>query len=59
VPARKTYGGVEMYFHVFLTVAVEVQEWLASRSGHLCPGKKHPVSHSTGSWVGNMFVLEA
>jgi hypothetical protein len=36
----KTYGGVEVQLHVFLTTALDVGEWSALRPGHLYPHGK-------------------
>jgi hypothetical protein len=38
----KTYGGMEVYIHVFLTSALAGGEWLASRPGHFTPGETAP-----------------
>jgi hypothetical protein len=35
--AVKTYGGVDVYTHVFLTSALVGGEWLASRLGRFTP----------------------
>jgi hypothetical protein len=47
----KTYGGVEVQLHAFLTLALDGGEWLAS-----CPSSsilgKSPGIHLTESWVG-------
>jgi hypothetical protein len=42
----KAYGGVEVYIHVFLTLALDGGEWSASRPGHFTPS-----THSIGDWV--------
>jgi len=34
----KTYDGVEVYFHAFLTLALCGGKWLVSRSGHFTLG---------------------
>jgi hypothetical protein len=34
----KTYWGVEVWMHAFLTLALDGGEWLASRSGRFTPG---------------------
>jgi hypothetical protein len=36
----KTYEGVEVEFHPFLTSAIDGSEWLASHSGRLSPVKE-------------------
>jgi len=49
--SMKTYGGVDMYLHVFLTSVVDGGEWSASRSSHFTPGEEIPVIHWIGDWV--------
>jgi hypothetical protein len=44
--AVKTYWGVEVLLHAFLTLAVGGGEWSASFSGHFAPG-----AHCMGGWV--------
>jgi len=44
----KTYGKVEVWFHVFLTMALDGYEWSASRLGRVNPGERP----WTGGWVG-------
>jgi hypothetical protein len=39
----KTYGGVEIQPHAFLTSALDGGEWLASRPGHFTPRETAPV----------------
>jgi hypothetical protein len=36
----KAYWGVEVKIHGFLTLALDVGEWSASRSGRFAPGKE-------------------
>jgi hypothetical protein len=38
----KAYGGVDVYIHVYLTLALAGGEWLASRPGRFIPGKRAP-----------------
>jgi hypothetical protein len=38
-----TYRGVEVYLHVFFTLAPDRGEWSASRPGRFTPGKELPV----------------
>jgi hypothetical protein len=45
----KTYGGVHVYIHIFLTSALDGGEWWASRPGRLTPGERAPGTHSI--WV--------
>jgi hypothetical protein len=47
----KTYGGVDVYIHVFLTSALVEGEWSASRSVRFIPGKASG-THWIGGWVG-------
>jgi hypothetical protein len=39
----KTYGGVDVWLHEFLTLALDGHEWSASRSGRFTPAKEPPV----------------
>jgi hypothetical protein len=39
----KTYGGVDIWIHVFLTSALVVCEWSDSRFGRFTPGERAPV----------------
>jgi hypothetical protein len=39
----KTYGGVDVYIHVFLTSALVEGEWLDSRPGRFTPGERAPL----------------
>jgi hypothetical protein len=47
----KTYGGVDVLTHVFLTSALVGDEWSASRPDRLTPGERVPRTHWTGGWV--------
>jgi hypothetical protein len=49
----KTYGGVEVQLHVFLSSALEEGVWLALRPGDTAPG-----THCTGGWVGPRVGLD-
>jgi hypothetical protein len=40
----KTYGGVDVWIHVFLTSALVVGEGSASRPGRFIPEERAPVS---------------
>jgi hypothetical protein len=44
----KTYGGVNVQFHAFLTSALDVGEWPSSRPGHFTPEERVPGTHWTG-----------
>jgi hypothetical protein len=46
----KTYGGIDLYIHIFLTTALVV--WSTSRLGHFTPEERAPGTHSIGGWVG-------
>jgi hypothetical protein len=46
-----TYGGVDVYIHVFLTSAVVGGEWSASLPGRLTPGT-HWIGGSVGPRAG-------
>jgi hypothetical protein len=39
----RTYGGVDVYIHIFLTSALVGGEWSASRLCRFTPGKEPPV----------------
>jgi hypothetical protein len=43
----KTYGGVDVETHVFLTLALVGGEWSGSLPGRFTPG-----THWIGVWVG-------
>jgi hypothetical protein len=47
----KTYGGVNVYIHIFLTSALVGGEWLVSRPGRFTPGEIAPGTHCIGGWV--------
>jgi hypothetical protein len=49
----KTYGGVDVYIHVFLTLALVGSEWSASR-----PGLFTPDTFLIGCWVGPRTSLD-
>jgi hypothetical protein len=48
----KTYGGVEVQIHIFLTLALDGGELSTPRSGCFTPGERAPVTHWIGDWVG-------
>jgi hypothetical protein len=48
----KTYGGLDVYSHAFLTSALVGGEWSATRPGHFTPGERVPGTHWIGGWVG-------
>jgi hypothetical protein len=47
----KTYGGVDVQTHVFLTSALVGGEWSASRPDRFIPWKISPGTHWIGGWV--------
>jgi hypothetical protein len=47
----KTYGGVDVQIHIFLTSALVGSEWSASRPCRLTPGETAPGTHFIGGWV--------
>jgi hypothetical protein len=48
----KVYGGVEVYIHIFLTLALVGGEWSASCPCHFTPRESGPRTHWIGSLVG-------
>jgi len=49
----KAYWGVEVYLHAFLTSALDLGEWSASRPGRFTPRERAPGTHWIGGWVGS------
>jgi hypothetical protein len=47
----KTYGGVDVWTHVFLTSALDGGECSASRPGIFTPVERAPSTHWIGGWV--------
>jgi hypothetical protein len=47
----KAYGGVDVWIHIFLTSALVVGEWSASRPGYFTPGERAPDAQWIGGWV--------
>jgi hypothetical protein len=47
----KTYGGVDVYIHVFLTSVLVGDEWSASCSCSFIPGERALGNHCIGGWV--------
>jgi hypothetical protein len=47
-----TYGGVDVYIHVFLNWALGRGEWSASRLGKFIPVEKAPCTYWIGCWLG-------
>jgi hypothetical protein len=48
----KTYWGVDVQIHVFLTSAVAGGELSASHPSRFTPGESAPGTHWIGGWVG-------
>jgi hypothetical protein len=48
----KTYGGVDIYIHIFLTSALVGGEWSASSPCRCTLGERAPGTHGIGGWVG-------
>jgi hypothetical protein len=48
----KTFGGVDILIHVFLTSALVEGEWSASRPCRFTIGESVPSTHWVGGWVG-------
>jgi hypothetical protein len=47
----KAYGGMDVEMHIFLTSALGLGEWSASRPGHFTPGERAHGVHWIGGWV--------
>jgi hypothetical protein len=47
----KTYGGVDVQIHVFLTSALVGGEWSASHPGLFTPGERAPGTHWIEGWM--------
>jgi hypothetical protein len=54
----KAYLGVEVQLHSW-TLALDGDEWLASRPGRFTPRERAPVTHCIGGWVSPRTVLDA
>jgi hypothetical protein len=50
--AMKTYWGVEVWHHTFLTSKLDGGEWSASRPGRFSPRERVSGTHWIGCWVG-------
>jgi hypothetical protein len=55
----KTYGGVDVWIHVFLTSALVRGAWSASRPDRFTPGEGAPCTHCIEGWVGPRVGLDA
>jgi hypothetical protein len=47
----KTYGGVDVQIHIFLTLALTGGEWSASCPGRFTPRERASSTHWIGGWV--------
>jgi hypothetical protein len=54
----KTYGGVDVQIHVFLTSALVGGEWSASLPGRVTPGEMAPGIRWIGGLVGPRTSLD-
>jgi hypothetical protein len=48
----KTYGGVDLQIHVFLTSALVGGEWSESQPCRFTPGERATSTHWIGGWLG-------
>jgi hypothetical protein len=48
----KASGGVDVYIHIFLTLALAGGEWSASRPGCFIRRERAPGTHWIGGWLG-------
>jgi len=55
----KTYGGVNVELHAFLTSALDGHEWSASRRGCFSSKERDSGVHLIGGWVGSTPGLNA
>jgi hypothetical protein len=51
-------GGVDIELRSFLTLALNIGEWLASRSGSFISGDGAPDIRRKGGWVGSRAGLD-
>jgi hypothetical protein len=54
----KTYEGVDVKIHIFLTSALAGGEWSALRPSRFTPEEKSPGTHWMGGWVDPRASLE-
>jgi hypothetical protein len=54
----KTYGGVDVYIHVSLTLALDGEEWSTSRLSSFTPRERASGTHWMGDWVGPQAGLD-
>jgi len=55
----KTYWGVEVQLHTFLTSALDGGECQVSRPGRFTPTERAPGTLWIGGWVGPRVILDA
>jgi len=56
--AMKIYGEVEVQLHIFLTLALDGGEWLASCPVHFTTRESTPGVHWIGGWGGSRVSLD-
>jgi hypothetical protein len=49
---------VEIYFHAFLTSALDGGEWSTLHTSYFAPGERAPDTHWIGDWVGPRATLD-
>jgi hypothetical protein len=54
----KAYWGVVVYFHEFLTSALDEGEWSTSCRGRFAPRERASNTHWIGDWVGSRAGLD-
>jgi hypothetical protein len=54
----KEYGGVDVWIHIFLTLALVGGEWSVSRSGRFTPRLRATSNYWIGGWVGPRAILD-
>jgi hypothetical protein len=54
----KAYWGVDVYIHIFLSLALAGGEWSASRPGRFIPGESAPSIHWIGGWLNPRASLD-
>jgi hypothetical protein len=55
----KTYGGVGVWLHAFLTLGLDGGEWSVSRPCCFNAGAKAPDTQWIGGWVGPRVGMDA
>jgi hypothetical protein len=55
----KTYWGVDVQLHAFLTSAIDGGEWSVSHPCPFTPRERAPGTHWIGGWVGSRAGLDA